>query len=288
MNIVLTGSLGNISQPLAKILVQQGHSVTLISSNPDKQSAIEALGATAAIGSIEDPGFLTKTFAGADAVYLMTPFKMTEADQLAYFKRVSDNYVEAIRRNGIKRVVNLSGWCAHLVRSGNLESTLDDQLSGAAITHLRPGSFYSNFYGFKGMIKTQGVIAGNYGGEDKIVLVAPSDIAAAAAEELAAALPAKKVRYVGSDELTCNEAAAILGKAIGKPDLQWIIVTDEQMRQGLTAMGMPAQLTDLLVEMQSLTHQGLPQKDYFLNRPVPGKIKMTEFAEEFAAFYLKD
>ncbi len=73
MKIVLTGSLGNISKPLTAELVEKGHSVTVISSNPEKQSAIEALGATAAIGSITDVAFLTETFTGAGGVYSMVP-----------------------------------------------------------------------------------------------------------------------------------------------------------------------------------------------------------------------
>ena len=45
MKIIITGSLGHISKPLAKELVEKGHAVTVISSNPDKQTAIEAMGA---------------------------------------------------------------------------------------------------------------------------------------------------------------------------------------------------------------------------------------------------
>lgn len=73
MKIIVTGSLGNISQPLATALVQQGHAVTVISSDPGKQAAIEALGASAAIGTLEDAAFLARAFAGAEAVYAMVP-----------------------------------------------------------------------------------------------------------------------------------------------------------------------------------------------------------------------
>jgi uncharacterized protein YbjT (DUF2867 family) len=71
MKIVVTGSLGNISQPLTKQLVDNGHSVVVVSRNPERQAAIEALGAIPAIGSMEDVEILTKTFTGADAVYVM-------------------------------------------------------------------------------------------------------------------------------------------------------------------------------------------------------------------------
>lgn len=46
MKIIVTGSLGNISKPLTEILIAQGHTVTVVSSNPNKQGAIENLGAS--------------------------------------------------------------------------------------------------------------------------------------------------------------------------------------------------------------------------------------------------
>lgn len=71
MKIVLTGSLGNIGKPLATELVQKGHAVKVISSSAGRIKDIEALGATAAVGSMFDADFLTTTFTGADIVFLM-------------------------------------------------------------------------------------------------------------------------------------------------------------------------------------------------------------------------
>ena len=71
MKIIITGSLGNVSKPLTKELIQKGHSVTVISSKAERQNEIEALGAKAAIGSINNASFLVETFKGADVVYLM-------------------------------------------------------------------------------------------------------------------------------------------------------------------------------------------------------------------------
>ena len=52
MKYVVTGSLGNISRPLAEKLVAAGHEVIVVSSNSGKTGQIEALGAKAAIGSV--------------------------------------------------------------------------------------------------------------------------------------------------------------------------------------------------------------------------------------------
>src|SRR5690606_3482190 len=97
MKIILTGSLGNIGKLLASDLVSKGHNVTIISNNADKQTDIEKIGAKAAIGTIDDVDFLTSTFTGADAVYLMIPPNLQELNSLAYWKRISENYRLAIQ-----------------------------------------------------------------------------------------------------------------------------------------------------------------------------------------------
>lgn len=71
MKIIITGSLGNISKPLAATLVEKGHLVTVITSSTERTEEIEKLGTKAAIGSVEDLSFLTQTFTDADAVYCM-------------------------------------------------------------------------------------------------------------------------------------------------------------------------------------------------------------------------
>jgi uncharacterized protein YbjT (DUF2867 family) len=114
MNIVITGSLGHISKPLAQELIQKGHSVTIISSRPERQTNIEALGAKAAIGSVEDANFLVKTFTGADAVYCMTPPDFTHPDQVDYYEQIAQRFAKAIRQSGVKRVIYLSSYGAHL------------------------------------------------------------------------------------------------------------------------------------------------------------------------------
>ncbi len=69
MKITVSGSLGNIGQQLVKKLVAAGQTVTVITSNETRKKDIEALGVTAAIGSVSNAAFLTSAFTGADAVF---------------------------------------------------------------------------------------------------------------------------------------------------------------------------------------------------------------------------
>lgn len=294
MKITLTGSLGNIGKPLAKQLIEKGHAIAVISSNPEKSKEIEALGAVAAIGSVADAGFLASAFEGSDAVFLMVPPNFTTPDSRAYYQTVGHSYAQAIKQANVKRAVHVSSWGAHLaqgtgfiVGSHDVEVILN-KLSDVTITHLRPGSFYNNLYGFVGMIKQAGIIGSSYGGDDKVVMVAPGDIADAAAEELTTKAGSGKIRYVASEDITASEAAHILGAAIGKPDLQWVTFSNEQTLAGLQQTGMPAQVAELLVELGAAIHNGALREDYDLHRPVKmGKIKLTDFAKEFAAAFNK-
>lgn len=292
MKIVVTGSLGHISKPLAQALIQKGHTVTVISSNPEKQKDIESLGATAAIGSLEDVDFLVSAFTGADAVYVMIPPNFVVPDSRVFYQTIGNNYAQAVRQTGVKRVVHLSSWGAHLDKgtgfilgSHDVEGILN-KLSDVAITHLRPGSFYYNLMNFVDMIKGLGFIGSNYGGDDKIVMAAPTDIAAAAVEELEKTTAGDKVRYIASDELTANEAAGILGAAIGKPDLKWLTFTNEQTQDGLEKNGIPVHIATKFVELGASIHSGVMGEDYELHKPpVMGKVKLADFAKEFAAAF---
>jgi NAD(P)H dehydrogenase (quinone) len=71
----------------------------VISSDSKKQTAIQNLGAIAAIGSMADVDFLTNTFKGADAVYAMIPLSFTEPDLGAYMHRMAQNYATGLKRS---------------------------------------------------------------------------------------------------------------------------------------------------------------------------------------------
>ncbi|HUZ58746.1 MAG TPA: NAD(P)H-binding protein [Hanamia sp.] len=287
MKIVVTGSLGNISKPLTKELVQKGHSVTVISSKPERQKDIEALGAMAAIGSLEDVDFLTNSFTWADVVYCMTPLNFKDPDLIGWFTKISNNYARAIQKAGVKRVIVLSGWVAGIISAYKEIENILTESSGASVTQIRPGSFYSNFFDSIDMIKEKGMLASIYGGEDRIVFSAPADIADAIVDEIILPDHNNKVRYVASDEMTCNEAAKIIGIAIGKPDLKWVAIEDKEMLRGPEMAGLSPKLASDIIEMQAPIHKGLMTQEFSRHRPevIIGKVKLKDFAKEFASVF---
>jgi len=299
MKITVTGSLGHISKPLTEILVQNGHSVTVVSSKPERQKEIETLGAKAAIGTMEDADFLAVAFKGADVVYLMeatgySSFFDHNFDLVATVARIARNYQQAIQQSGVKQVVHLSSIGAHTDKGNgilafhhNAENILRQLPDDVLIKFMRPVGFYYNMFAFTPTIKAQGAIISNYGGDDKEPWVSPLDIAADIAEAIQQPFEERTIRYIASDEVSPNEVAHILGEAIGRPDLKWLVIPDEKSLEALLAAGMNPQIARGFVEMNASRRGGVLYEDYYRHSPTLGRIKLKDFAKEFAAVYNK-
>jgi uncharacterized protein YbjT (DUF2867 family) len=292
MKFVVTGSLGNISKPLTEQLVKSGHEVTLISSKPEKTAEIEALGAKAAIGSVEDLNFLTQTFTGADAVYTMVPPDLSVADWKGHIHSIGKNYTHALKASGVKKVVNLSSVGAHMAEgcgpvSGlyRVEQELN-QLEGVDIKHLRPAYFYYNLCSNIPLIKHMGIAGGNYGEGANMVMVHPRDIAMVAAEELLnPGFTGKSVRYIAGDERSTTAIAKALGEAIGKPGLPWVNFKNEDAYNGMLRAGLSAEIANNYVEMGSAIASGEMASDYHNHKPILSPTKLEDFAKEFAVIF---
>ncbi|MEN2399034.1 NAD(P)H-binding protein [Flavobacterium sp. MC2016-06] len=289
MKIILSGSLGNIGKPLAKQLIDAGHNVVVISSNVDRKSAIEDLGAHAAIGSVNNASFLAETFAGADAVFAMTPPNLGGSNVIGNTVEAGKAFAEAIENAAVKRVVMLSSIGADLPNgTGPIAGLyhiekLYEKLN-TSVTFLRAGYFYINFYNDIPMIKGAGIMGANFPSDLQIPLVHPEDIANAVAEELQKVTSGKNVRYIISDVRTPSEIAKTLGTAIDKPELPWIEFTDEQSLGGMIQAGLPEEIAGLYTEMGAGLRSGKIAEDFLQsNASVDGKIKLEDFAKEFAS-----
>ncbi|MDQ2718270.1 MAG: NAD(P)H-binding protein [Bacteroidota bacterium] len=299
MKIIVTGSIGYIGKPLTEKLMEKGHTVTVISNSPEKQTIIENLGAKVAIGTMDDVGFLNNTFSGADALYCMLApygnFADPNNDANAIIKRAdayANNYLQAIEQSGIKRVVYLSSMGADMKNEARLivvhhngEKTLSTLSADVNISFIRPAGFYKNLFAYLHSVKKYDKISSGYGEGDVVVWVSNLDIADAIVEELESKEMGRKIRYVASDELSCDEAAHILGAAIGKPDLKWETISNDEELKGMMAHGMNESIAGKFVEMNASIHIGKFYKDYHHNKPAFGKVRMKDFAKEFARAY---
>jgi len=299
MQIILTGSLGHISKPLATLLLAEGHSVAIISSSPAKKNDIVALGAKPLIGKLEDKGFLTQAFVGADVVYTMMPLNAHTGAYLdqaldvdAKHLEIAHSYAEAIYNSGVRKVIHLSTIGAHTGEGVGLlnphfevEAILRKLPESVHIKMMRPVGFYYNMLAFIPVIKATGAIIQNYGGNEKEPWVSPMDIAEVIVEEIEQPFEGRTVSYIASDEISPREAAKVLGHAIGMPDLQWMAIPDAAFLDELVKAGINPQVAKGITEMNASRVNGILYEDYYKHRPTLGKVKLTDFAKEFATVF---
>ncbi|MES2513600.1 MAG: NAD(P)H-binding protein [Bacteroidota bacterium] len=296
MNYTITGSLGHISKPIVTKLISGGHNVTVITSSSNKTSEIEKLGAKAAVGSVNDPLFLKKAFAGSDAVYLMLPTDYSVTDLFTAQKLVADNYLNAVKANNIKHIVLLSSIGANLRKGagpidglGYMEEQLE-KLTEVNVKALRPSYFYYNLHAMAGLIKQSDIAGASFGSDsEKLVLTHTDDIAEVAADHLLSLnFKGFTIQHIASDERFTKDIATVLGSAVGKPNIPWIIFTDEQAKEGMANAGLGITFIEAYVQMNKALREGVLQADYWKNKPTTlGKVKLEDFAKDFAANYAK-
>jgi uncharacterized protein YbjT (DUF2867 family) len=294
MKYVIIGGAGNISKPVTEKLLAAGQQVTVVGRNAKHLEGLVAQGAKAAIGSVEDVDFLIKTFAGADAVYTMAPPDFGATDWKASIEEKGKNYAKAIKANNIRYVVNLSSIGAHLAEGAGPISGIHraeealNKLTDVNIKHLRPGYFFTNLLSNVEPAKNLNIMGSNFGGQDfKLVMANPGDIADVVAEELLIHnFTGHSVRYIASDERTTDDIAKVLGDAIGKPALKWVVFSDTDALNSMVQAGLPYEIAKNYAEMGHALHTGIAFEDYWKNRPASlQKTKLEDFAKTFAAVY---
>lgn len=120
----------------------------------------------------------------------------------------------------------------------------------------------------------------------KLPLAHQTDIANTVASLLPTSFTGKQVRFLVSDIRTPLEIAKVLGTAIGNPALPWVGFTDEQSVQGMVQGGLPGEMAKLLTEMGAGLRSGKLFTEYEKNgSPVEGKIRLEDFAKEFAVAF---
>ena len=291
---VLMGANGNITAKAAQELLGQGGKVRVIGRNAANLKGLERAGAELAIGDGLDAGFLSQAFKGATAVYAMIPPDYASPDLRAYQNRIGAAIARAVADSGVRRLVNLSSGGAQLADGTGPIAGLYDQeqrlnrISGLDVVHLRPGYFFENHLHAAGLIKALGVYPSMEKSQTPIAMIATQDIAAAVARELQAPAQAgrQRVLHLRADRLySQQDAASILGAAVGKPDLRHVQADPAQAKAGMVAHGFSQNVADLFEEMAAAISDGRIIAGFDAATTETTPTRLEDFAPVFAAAY---
>jgi uncharacterized protein YbjT (DUF2867 family) len=261
---VVLGASGHTGHVVAKTLLSNGQQVRAFGRNASHLQPLAAEGAEIFTGDVTDLGALAKAFQHADSAYIMIPPNTTTKDYRAFQDQASEAIASAARNAGIQNIVTLSSLGAEktsgtgpVVGLHNLEQKLN-QISAANILHLRTGYFMENTLPQVGAIRMMGSAAGPIRPDLKLQMIAAHDIGVIAAQALLGlAFRGKQTQELhGQRDIDYTEAASIIGKAIGKPNLAYIQAPDNQIKGAMVQMGMSEDMAQLILEMAGAINSG--------------------------------
>jgi uncharacterized protein YbjT (DUF2867 family) len=248
MKIVIAAASGNIGRRTAEKVLQAGAETVLLARNPEKLADLVDRGAIVEKIGSDDPQGLIEATKSADALFWLTPPKLDVPNMSDWYRHTAQAGANAVRTNGIARVVNISSIGAGakpnlgtVSFSGDAESIFNE--TRANVVHLRPGYFMENFLAQVEMIQSDRAVQFTYPSDHDIPWISIDDIGDVAAQYLLDSHWAGQWtrNLMGPKNLTLLETAAILSQVLGYP-IDYVQVSIESLQQQFAVMGVTVEV----------------------------------------------
>jgi len=243
--IVITTPTGQIGRQVLGNLLDSGEQLRVIARDPSQLAAEVREDLDIVEGSHGDAAVADKAFAGADAVFWLTPPDPRAPSVQAAFAGFTQPAAEAFHRHGVGRVVAVSmlgrgtPWAAQAgFATGSL--AMDDLITASAVAYraLTNPYFMEDTARQAESIKNQGVFFWPIAGDRKRPAVATRDIAAAASRLLLDARwsGVEEVPLLGPEDLSYNDMAQIMSQVLGT-DVRFQQITFEAYKDRFIRLG---------------------------------------------------
>ncbi|MCK9895308.1 NAD(P)H-binding protein [Frankia sp. AgB32] len=263
--IVVTTPTGTIGSQVLDRLLAAGEPVRVIARRPERLPDRVRDSVEVVAGSHGDPDVVTKAFAGADAVFWLAPPNPAAATVNAPYLDFARPAAEAIRSQGVRRVVSVSalGRGTPMAANAGLVTAslaMDDLIAstGVAFRALALPGFMDNMLRQVTSIRGQGMFVSTFPGERRLPTCATRDIAAAAAGLLRddSWSGQDSVAVLGPEDLSGEDMARIMTDVLGRP-IRFQRVPTEAYHGVLVAQGWSAPMAQAMIDMVAAKDAGL-------------------------------
>jgi uncharacterized protein YbjT (DUF2867 family) len=260
----IMGATGNSGHVVAETLLSKGKNVRVLGRSEERLKALTARGAEAFVCDLTDAAGLAKGFAGVQGVYALIPPNMAAEDYRGLQDQATDALASALAEAGVTHVVSLSSFGADKAdKTGpvvglHVREEKLNAVHGLNVLHVRAGYFMENTLPQIGIIKSMGVAAGPLRAELELPMIASRDIGVFAAERLALLdfSGSQTHELLGERNMSMAEAAGIMGRGIGRPQLSYVRLPNEQVKEAFQQMGASMGTASLMIEMTDALNSG--------------------------------
>ncbi|OGX90986.1 SDR family oxidoreductase [Hymenobacter coccineus] len=290
--ILVTGATGTVGAEVVQALAGRGLTVRAGVHSAEKGDSLRQRNPLVELVELDyaRPDTVRAAFAGADRVFLLTPFS---EDKVAVGQRL----VDAAQQAGVRHVVCLSGAGADApdeaqarVRISRWHRAVEEYLeqSGLLYTLLRPSGFLQNLAKYNAeAVRREGKLLLSMG-DGRVSFIDARDIAAVAALVLTAPVAAHQGRaylLTGPAAVGGQDIAAALGAATGRP-VSYVDVPGAVAAQALAQA--PAWMRESMRELQRLYKSGAaagvsPTVEQLTQHPPRS---LTQFAQDYQQAFL--
>jgi uncharacterized protein YbjT (DUF2867 family) len=263
--MVITTPTGNIGHQVLDHVLAGDQPVRVIVRDPAKLPAGVRDRVEVIQGSHGDPQVVTRAFDGADALFWLLPGDRHAASPEAAYVGFTRPAAQAMRRQGVKRVVDVSALgrnTKYAAQAGHVTASLamDDLIAstGVAFRALTMPSFMDNLLRQVRVIKEQGMFFDVTSPDLKVPTVATRDIAAVAARLLLDPTwtGQEEVPVLGPEDLSNNDLATVISEALGTP-VRYRQIPGQALKDQATSFGMSETMAQSLLDMMIAKDNGL-------------------------------
>lgn len=263
--IVITAPTGNIGKPLLEQLFKSGERLRVIVRNAKKLPEHIRENVEVVEGSHGDSAIVEKAFASAESVFWLVPPNPTAEKLEEAYLGFSRPACDAIRAQGVKRVVAVSALGRGLpiaTNAGLVTASLamDDAIAATGVDFraLALPSFMDNMLRQADSLREQGKFYGTIDGDLKAPTCSTGDIAGVAAKLLVdrSWKGQGDAPVLGPQDISANDMATTLSEVLGKP-VQYQQVSLDDYKSMMSKFGMSEAFAQGMIDMMAAKNAGL-------------------------------
>lgn len=292
--ITILGGTGKVGGKTAEIILKSGLKPRLIARHKDTLANFAKEGVEIMVGDAKNAEFLSSAFQNSDVVMTMIPGDWQTENFAKHQDEISNSIITAIKNTGVKKIVFISSVGGHTEEKTGVVAGLArhekllNQLSNVDVVILRPTYFMENLFGNIPLIKSMNINGGILAPDIAFPMIATIDIANVASQYLLNPnFKGVTIRaLLGPKNYTMRDATAILGSAIGKPDLQYIQFKPQEVISSMVGMGISQDVANSMVTLMSSMNEGLfniEERNDWTTTPTT----LEDFSTTFAYVYNK-